>query len=58
VKHYPSTPNGTPAVKKNRLDETPRYLRPEAFGGRVHQHRIGQTNYPIHESLFESEAVI
>lgn len=34
-----------------------RHLRPEEFGGRVHQHRIGQTNYPIHESLFESEAV-
>jgi len=34
-----------------------RHLRPEEFGGRVHQHRIGQTNYPLHESLFDAEAV-
>ncbi|MFN8487212.1 MAG: vanadium-dependent haloperoxidase [Caldilineaceae bacterium] len=34
-----------------------RQLRPEEFGGRVHQQRVGQTNYPIHASLFEAEAV-
>ncbi len=34
-----------------------RYLRPEEFGGRLHQHLVGQTSYPIHESLFDVEAL-
>ncbi|MEZ4864469.1 MAG: vanadium-dependent haloperoxidase [Caldilineaceae bacterium] len=34
-----------------------RRLRPEAFGGRIQQHRVGQTSYPLHEALFETEAV-
>lgn len=32
-----------------------RYMRPEEYGGRVHQHRSGQTRYPLHEALFETE---
>lgn len=34
-----------------------RRLRPEAFGGAVHQSKAGALNYPIHESLLNAEAV-
>lgn len=34
-----------------------RRLRPEEFGGRLHQHLSGGTQYPIHELLLTSEAV-
>lgn len=34
-----------------------RRLRPEAFGGRVHNHLVGNANYPIHPDLFESTAL-
>lgn len=31
-----------------------RFLRPEAFGGRVHNHVTGATSYPIHSELLNS----
>lgn len=31
-----------------------RRLRPEAFGGRIHNHRTGAAPYPIHADLFRS----
>jgi hypothetical protein len=31
-----------------------RFLRPEAFGGRVHNHVTGATSYPIHSDLLNS----
>ncbi|WP_129575924.1 MULTISPECIES: hypothetical protein [Sorangium] len=31
-----------------------RYLRPDAFGGRVHNRRRGAADYPIHPDLLES----
>ncbi|WP_051256277.1 hypothetical protein [Cystobacter fuscus] len=31
-----------------------RYLRPDAFGGRVHNRRRGAADYPIHPELLES----
>lgn len=34
-----------------------RHLRPEAFGGRVHQQQTGQTAYPLHPAFFESVVV-
>ena len=34
-----------------------RHLRPEEFGGRVHQHAVGQTNYPLDETLFAAEVI-
>ncbi|MCE7980691.1 MAG: phosphatase PAP2 family protein [Caldilinea sp. CFX5] len=34
-----------------------RRLRPEEFAGRVHLHRTGQTSYPIHPTLWETQAV-
>lgn len=35
-----------------------RRLRPEAFGGRIHNHMIGAKNYPIHEDLLKSDALV
>ena len=32
-------------------------LRPEAFGGRVHNHLTGRANYPIHPDVLTSRAV-
>ena len=34
-----------------------RRLRPEAYGGRLHNMLTGRANYPIHRSLLDSEAV-
>jgi hypothetical protein len=34
-----------------------RRLRPEAFGGRLHNHLTGRASYPIHSQLLESVAV-
>ncbi|MFJ8529321.1 vanadium-dependent haloperoxidase [Bacillus sp. NPDC094106] len=34
-----------------------RRIRPEEFGGRVHNHLTGGTNYPIHPELLDSQAV-
>lgn len=34
-----------------------RLLRPEALGGRVHNHLKGQANYPLHNSLLHSGAL-
>src|SRR5207244_680828 len=34
-----------------------RRLRPEAFGGRVHQARSGAVDYPVHSDLLKSAAV-
>ncbi len=34
-----------------------RRLRPEAFGGRVHNHLTGAARYPIHPELFDSAAL-
>jgi len=34
-----------------------RRLRPEAFGGRVHNHVSGAASYPIHEDLLASEGL-
>ncbi|PWW28957.1 PAP2 superfamily protein [Cytobacillus oceanisediminis] len=34
-----------------------RRLRPEEFGGRVHNHMNGTANYPIHSELLESQAL-
>lgn len=34
-----------------------RRLRPEAFGGRVHNDRTGKASYPFHETLRSAEAV-
>lgn len=34
-----------------------RRLRPEEFGGRVHNNMLGKTEYPINEELFESKAI-
>jgi hypothetical protein len=34
-----------------------RRLRPEAFGGRIHVHKTGQRNYPIHPEVLSSEAL-
>lgn len=34
-----------------------RYLRPEEFGGRIHQQQTGQTSYPLHPALLEAAAV-
>lgn len=34
-----------------------RRLRPEEFGGRVHNHMNGSAKYPIHSELLESEAL-
>jgi membrane-associated phospholipid phosphatase len=34
-----------------------RRTRPEAFGGRVHQTKLGLTKYPIHAELMNSEAL-
>ncbi len=31
-----------------------RKLRPEAFGGRVHQHLVGSASYPIHDEFLDS----
>lgn len=32
-------------------------LRPEEYGGRVHNHKIGSANYPIHPDVLNSRAV-
>lgn len=34
-----------------------RRLRPEEYGGRVHNHITGDADYPIHQDLLDSEAV-
>lgn len=34
-----------------------RRLRPEEFGGRVHNHLTGKASYPIHTELLHSEAI-
>lgn len=34
-----------------------RQLRPEEFGGRVHQQQRGQASYPLHSTLFAAAAV-
>ncbi len=34
-----------------------RRLRPEEFGGRVHNHLIGKASYPIHKELLDSQVV-
>ncbi len=34
-----------------------RRLRPEEFGGRVHNHLTGATNYPIHPDVLNSQGV-
>jgi membrane-associated phospholipid phosphatase len=34
-----------------------RRLRPEEFGGRVHQHLVGAENYPIDSEILDSQAV-
>ncbi|MBW3670203.1 MAG: vanadium-dependent haloperoxidase, partial [Acidobacteria bacterium] len=34
-----------------------RRLRPEEFGGRVHNHQKGLAEYPIHQALLKSEAL-
>lgn len=34
-----------------------RRLRPEEFGGRVHNHLTGKASYPIHKDLLESQVV-
>lgn len=34
-----------------------RRLRPEEFGGRVHNHLTGNATYPIHKELLDSQAV-
>lgn len=34
-----------------------RYLRPEEFGGRVHQQGMGQADYPLHPALFDASVV-
>lgn len=34
-----------------------RRLRPEAFGGRVHQHKSGRREYPLHADVLDSAAV-
>jgi hypothetical protein len=35
-----------------------RRLRPEAFGGRVHNHKIGAAHYPIHADLLAGSTVL
>lgn len=35
-----------------------RRLRPEAFGGRVHNHKKGNQIYPIHTDLLNSQALV
>lgn len=35
-----------------------RRLRPEAFGGRVHNHKTNVKKYPIHDDLLNSQALI
>lgn len=34
-----------------------RRLRPEAFGGRVHNHKTNQKDYPIHQELLDSDVL-
>ena len=34
-----------------------RTLRPEEFGGRVHNHKIGAFSYPLHPDVLDSDAV-
>jgi hypothetical protein len=34
-----------------------RRLRPETFGGRVHNYLVGNSNYPIHSDMLESTAL-
>jgi hypothetical protein len=34
-----------------------RRLRPEEFGGRIHNHRVGTTSYPIHPEALNADAV-
>ena len=34
-----------------------RRIRPEEFGGRIHNHMTGATNYPINSKLLDSKAV-
>jgi hypothetical protein len=34
-----------------------RHLRPEEFGGHVHNNKIGASHYPIHQELLDSQAI-
>ena len=34
-----------------------RFLRPEAFGGRIHFHKTGQRNYELHADILDCEAI-
>jgi len=34
-----------------------RRLRPEEFGGRIHNHKIGTASYPIHPEILNSDAL-
>jgi PAP2 superfamily len=34
-----------------------RRVRPEEFGGRVHQHKVGAASYPIHQDILNSEVL-
>lgn len=34
-----------------------RRLRPEAFAGRIHNHKIGAASYPLHPKILDSQAV-
>jgi hypothetical protein len=35
-----------------------RRLRPEAFGGHVHAHKVGAAHYPLHADLFTTSSVL
>jgi hypothetical protein len=35
-----------------------RRLRPEAFGGRVHAHKVGAAHYPLHADLLSTSTVL
>lgn len=35
-----------------------RRLRPEEFGGRVHNHKTGAAQYPIHADLLSTSTVL
>jgi hypothetical protein len=34
-----------------------RRLRPEAFGGRIHNHKTGAARYPIHRDILDAQAL-
>jgi membrane-associated phospholipid phosphatase len=35
-----------------------RALRPEVFGGRVHNHKVGAANYPLHPDIIQRSAAV